>query len=277
MATVITEECINCGACEPECPNTAIYQGGVEYDWQGEQKALSEDFFYIVPEKCTECVGFFDQEACAAVCPVDCCVPDPARPESEEVLLVRAKQLHPDNEFPADFASRFKDGGGAPAGDAAKAAPAPVPVPAAAPAPAPPVPSAAPAPAPAPVAGSTQSAAPATPAAARLEDYEVPIPCRSCDSLFTVAYKFLTPGTVLRCPVCQTSFAPTQRMYLAVGKRLETYADSYNAEVDRHNDLTETEERRFAANTKKVRDAVDCEVAEILADLTEPPKKSMFG
>jgi len=92
MATVITEECINCGACEPECPNTAIYQGGVEYEWQGKKHpALKTEFFYIVPEKCTECVGFFDQEACAAVCPVDCCVPDPERPESEELLLERAR------------------------------------------------------------------------------------------------------------------------------------------------------------------------------------------
>ena len=58
MATMITSECINCGACEPECPNTAIYQGGVE--WQAldgaMHPALSNDIFYIVPEKCTECV-----------------------------------------------------------------------------------------------------------------------------------------------------------------------------------------------------------------------------
>src|SRR2546430_17509179 len=88
MATVITSECINCGACEPECPNTAIYQGGVE--WQAPDgamhAAISNDIFYIVPEKCTECVGFYDQEACAQVCPGGCCVPDPALPGSEAVL-----------------------------------------------------------------------------------------------------------------------------------------------------------------------------------------------
>jgi ferredoxin len=114
MATVITEECINCGACEPECPNTAIYQGGVEYE-QGGQKiaAISEEIFYIVPEKCTECVGFFDYEACAAVCPVDCCIPDPDRPESEEALLVRAQELHPDKDFGDEFPSRFREGAGA--------------------------------------------------------------------------------------------------------------------------------------------------------------------
>ena len=116
MATVITEECINCGACEPECPNTAIYQGGVEYEFNGAtQPAIAAEIFYIVPEKCTECVGFFDQEACAAVCPVDCCVPDPARPETQEVLFERAKELHPGESFPDDYPSRFKEKKEAPA------------------------------------------------------------------------------------------------------------------------------------------------------------------
>ena len=96
MATMITSECINCGACEPECPNTAIYQGGVEWEMNGvKHPPLSADVFYIVPEKCTECVGFHDQEACAAVCPVDVCIPNPDIPESEEVLLQRARELHP--------------------------------------------------------------------------------------------------------------------------------------------------------------------------------------
>jgi len=143
MATVITSECINCGACEPECPNTAIYQGGVE--WQAPDgamhAAISNDIFYIVPEKCTECVGFYDQEACAKVCPVDCCVPDPERPESEALLLERARALHPDKTIPDDSPSRFKkEGAAAPATNghdvaaAAPAAAAPAPKPAAAPA-----------------------------------------------------------------------------------------------------------------------------------------------
>jgi ferredoxin len=119
MATIITEECINCGACEPECPNTAIYQGGVEFDLNGQKKpALSEEIFFIVPEKCTECVGFFDYEACAAVCPVDCCVTDPDRPESEEVLLARAKELHPDTDFGDKPPSRFSPSEAAPAAEA---------------------------------------------------------------------------------------------------------------------------------------------------------------
>jgi ferredoxin len=111
MATIITQECINCGACEPECPNTAIYQGGVEYEHLGKKSpALQAEIFYIVPEKCTECVGFFDYEACAAVCPVDCCVTDPDRPENEDVLMARARELHPEKEFPGGFPSRFNPG-----------------------------------------------------------------------------------------------------------------------------------------------------------------------
>jgi ferredoxin len=109
MSTVITEECINCGACEPECPNTAIYQGGVEWELNGAtHAAIATDIFYIVPEKCTECVGFFDQEQCAAVCPVDCCIPDPDIPEAEEQLIARARALHPDRDFGTAFPSRFR-------------------------------------------------------------------------------------------------------------------------------------------------------------------------
>ena len=154
MATVITSECINCGACEPECPNTAIYQGGVE--WQAPDgamhAAISNDIFYIVPEKCTECVGFYDQEACAKVCPVDCCVPDPERPESEAALLVRARALHPDKTIPDDAPSRFKkEGAAAAATNGHDVAAAAVPVVAAA------------APAPKPAAAPAKAAAPAAP------------------------------------------------------------------------------------------------------------------
>jgi len=94
MATMITEECINCGACEPECPNQAISQ--------------AEEIYVIDPMLCTECVGFHDAEQCAAVCPVDCCVPDPNNVESETLLVDRARQIHPDKEIGEDFPSRFK-------------------------------------------------------------------------------------------------------------------------------------------------------------------------
>ncbi len=100
MATMITEECINCGACEPECPNEAISQGS--------------DVYVIDAERCTECVGFHEKEACQAVCPVECCVPDPARAEAEGVLIERALALHPgDADLKAaaaagNFPSRFR-------------------------------------------------------------------------------------------------------------------------------------------------------------------------
>jgi ferredoxin len=155
MATVITSDCINCGACEPECPNTAIYAGGVAWELGGQTSpAIAQDIYYIVPSKCTECVGFYDHEACAAVCPVDCCIPDPNIPETEDMLLKRARTLHPELTLPDDAPSRFrKEGGaaapapastanGAPAaatdGAASHAAPAaPAPAPAKAPAAAP--------------------------------------------------------------------------------------------------------------------------------------------
>ena len=114
MAIIITDECINCGACEPECPNTAIYEGGVEWaieegttvegeytleggkvvDASDTNGPVEEDFYFIVPDKCTECQGFHEEPQCAAVCPVDCCVPDPDREETEEVLLARQARLH---------------------------------------------------------------------------------------------------------------------------------------------------------------------------------------
>jgi len=113
MAIMITDECINCGACEPECPNTAIYEGGVEWTWGGgtslkevtlpdgtvvdaneSQEPVSDEFYYIVTEKCTECNGFHEEPQCAAVCPVDCCVDDPEHRESEDELLARKAFLH---------------------------------------------------------------------------------------------------------------------------------------------------------------------------------------
>src|SRR5579862_6412179 len=122
MATTITSECINCGACEPECPNTAIYAGGVAWELNGATSpAISEDIYYIVPSKCTECVGFYDHEACAAVCPVDCCIPDPNNLEAESILIERAKVLHPEQAFTDDFPSRFRKESGAPAPAAAPA------------------------------------------------------------------------------------------------------------------------------------------------------------
>src|SRR5205807_8269244 len=140
--------------------------------------AISNDIFYIVPEKCTECVGFYDQEACAKVCPVDCCVPDPALPESEALLLERARALHPDKTIPDDAPSRFKkEGAAAPA--AAKPAAEPKP---AAPAPA----AAAPAPAAAPAAAADDNAGLAPPDS---DEWEIPIAGFRCSGEYTVPFR----------------------------------------------------------------------------------------
>ena len=94
MALLITGECINCGACEPECPNTAIYEGGINWKYNStEQEALVMDYFYIVPDKCTDCVGFYDQPQCMAVCPVDCIIIDPAHVETNDELLAKKAML----------------------------------------------------------------------------------------------------------------------------------------------------------------------------------------
>ncbi len=114
MAIMITDECINCGACEPECPNNAIYEGGSEWrlsdgtslhgqqttpmgtvlDADTAQQPKAMDVYYIVTDKCTECTGFHDEPQCAAVCPVDCCVDDPEHRETKEQLLAKKEFMH---------------------------------------------------------------------------------------------------------------------------------------------------------------------------------------
>lgn len=114
MAIMITDECINCGACEPECPNTAIYEGADDWKFsdgtdltgniilpnghavnsEEEQEPISDEVYYIVAEKCTECIGFHEEPQCAAVCPVDCCVPDENNIETKENLLTKQRFMH---------------------------------------------------------------------------------------------------------------------------------------------------------------------------------------
>lgn len=79
---MITDECINCDVCEPECPNNAIYQGLNIYE--------------INPELCTECVGHFDVPQCQEVCPVDCIPINPQFIESKEALLLKYHELQKD-------------------------------------------------------------------------------------------------------------------------------------------------------------------------------------
>jgi ferredoxin len=79
MALLITDECINCDVCEPECPNAAISAG--------------EEIYVIDPVKCTECVGHFDEPQCRKVCPVDCIPLDPQRTETHEQLQQKYLRL----------------------------------------------------------------------------------------------------------------------------------------------------------------------------------------
>jgi len=81
---MITDECINCAVCEPECPNGAIYEG--------------EEIYEIDPALCTECVGHFDEPQCQQVCPVDCIPLDPDKPESKEQLMQKYQALTSAND-----------------------------------------------------------------------------------------------------------------------------------------------------------------------------------
>ncbi|MEN2993400.1 MAG: 4Fe-4S dicluster domain-containing protein [Bacteroidia bacterium] len=129
MAIRITDDCINCGACEPECPNNAIYEGGVQWryrdgtglagaitlpnglvlDADAPHPPISTEYYYIVPSKCTECMGFHEEPQCAAVCPVDCCLPDPDHRETPEQLLAKKAFLHDGAAPPADIQVYLED------------------------------------------------------------------------------------------------------------------------------------------------------------------------
>ena len=81
MAFKITDECISCGACESECKNEAISEG--------------EEIYIIDPDKCSECVGWFESSKCAEICPVDACILDSEHEETHEQLLGKWCKLHP--------------------------------------------------------------------------------------------------------------------------------------------------------------------------------------
>ena len=80
MALKIDASCINCDMCDPECPNEAI--------------TLGEEIYEIDPDKCTECVGHYDEAQCVAVCPIDCIDPDPDHVEDEETLMAKFHRMH---------------------------------------------------------------------------------------------------------------------------------------------------------------------------------------
>ncbi len=87
MALMITDECINCDVCEPECPNQAISMG--------------RDFYEIDPAKCTECVGHFDEPQCVQVCPVSCIPIHPQHVEDRETLWQKYQRLQKQGQAPS--------------------------------------------------------------------------------------------------------------------------------------------------------------------------------
>lgn len=82
MAVKINEECVYCGACEPVCPNDAISPG--------------DDYYVVDPERCTECLGFYEEQQCVGVCPTGAIVADPDHKDTKEALLGRYRVMHPE-------------------------------------------------------------------------------------------------------------------------------------------------------------------------------------
>lgn len=224
MATMITTDCINCGACEPECPNNAISQG--------------ETIFVIDPKLCTECVGFHDYEACAAVCPVDCCVTDPNNIESEAVLIARARELHPETPIGDNFESRFRKGQGK-AGEpaAAKATPQPI------------------------STQGTQTNSVTASAAATYAEPEVnfvalppvdslniPIRCLKCNETHAAPVSNFMIGNVIFCPHCHKSMVVRDNLNYRIRTLLKESYDRWERE---QHEFTARRERELAQFTEK--------------------------
>ena len=228
MATMITSECINCGACEPECPNNAIAQG--------------DPVYVIDPQLCTECVGFHDYEACAAVCPVDVCVTDPNNVETEEALIARARTLHPETTFGDTFESRFRKGEGkTTAATATTGKPVATGV-------AQPVASQA-----APVAAATTAGIAEAdvnyvtlPA---IDSWDIPLKCFRCNEVTPTNVKNFMIGNVIFCPSCHKSMVVRDNLNYKIRTMLKDSYDNWEKEqsefaAQRDRELAEFLERR---------------------------------
>jgi hypothetical protein len=231
MATMITNDCINCGACEPECPNNAISQG--------------ETIFVIDPKLCTECVGFHDYEACAAVCPVDCCVTDPNNIESEEALIERARALHPDTKFDDQFESRFRKGQGKPATAGAKQSDAPAASASGAGA--------------AMAIAATSRAETTGPAHAEppvnfvplpeIDSWDIPVRCFKCNQTHVEPVRNFMIGNVIFCPHCNKSMVVRDNLSFQIRTLLTDSYDKWERDqnafkASRERELAEFAERR---------------------------------
>ncbi len=241
MATMITNDCINCGACEPECPNNAISQG--------------ETIFVIDPMLCTECVGFHDYEACAAVCPVDCCVTDPNNIETEEALIERARALHPDTQFDDNFESRFRKGQGKSAAGGAKND-----LPARA----------------ASTAGNTgpevtSATMPASNASVSayaepevnfvplpdIDSWDIPVRCFKCNQPHVEPVRNFMIGNVIFCPHCNKSMVVRDNLNFHVRTLLKDSYDKWQNEKNEFQTKREREVTEFVEDRAKEAEAFE--------------------
>jgi 4Fe-4S binding domain len=241
MATMITNDCINCGACEPECPNNAISQG--------------ETIFVIDPMLCTECVGFHDYEACAAVCPVDCCVTDPNNIETEEALIERARALHPDTRFDDNFESRFRKGQGKSAAGGAKND-----LPAKAPS----------------TAGNTgtevtSATMPASSADVsayaesevnfvplpEIDSWDIPVRCFKCNQPHVEPVRNFMIGNVIFCPHCNKSMVVRDNLNFHVRTLLKDSYDKWQNEQNEFQTKRERELTEFVESRAKEAEAFE--------------------
>ncbi len=229
MATMITNDCINCGACEPECPNNAISQG--------------DPVYVINPQLCTECVGFHDYEACAAVCPVDVCVTDPNNIETEDVLIARARELHPEVQFEENFQSRFRKGEGKSPAPAKKE----------------PVAKSESQLPPQSVAHSSPSGAQELPQATEpaidfvtlpeSDSWTIPIRCFKCNQIHVEPVGSFMIGNVIFCPHCNKSMVVRDNLNFHIRTLLHDVQDKWEKEQEgftrrRERELLEFSERR---------------------------------
>ena len=231
MATMITSDCINCGACEPECPNNAIRQG--------------DPVYVIDPLLCTECVGFHDYEACAAVCPVDCCVTDPNNIESEQVLIERARALHPETQIGESFESRFRKGQGK------AAAPQKEPVVHAASGTA--------------VASETAAAPQAMTGTAtayaeadvnyiqlpEIDSWEIPMRCFKCNETHVESVRNFMIGNVIFCPHCHKSMVVRDNLNYHIRTLLKDSYERWEKEQTEFADRREKELAQFQEKRAK--------------------------
>lgn len=228
MATMITSDCINCGACEPECPNNAIKQG--------------DPVYVIDPLLCTECVGFHDYEACAAVCPVDCCVTDPNNIESEQVLIERARALHPETQIGDTFESRFRKGQGkgtAPQKEAAVQAAFGTAV--------------ASKTVTAPQAMAETATAYAEPDVnyiqlPEIDSWEIPMRCFKCDQTHVESVRNFMIGNVIFCPHCHKSTVVRDNLNYHIRTLLK---DSYERWEKEQNEFADRREKELAQFQEK--------------------------